>query len=187
MADKRPGFRARHLIRQVFRNKNFNVRLTAFNELMHHLSKRHRKKMPAAPLSLKAPGLRVPMTGHARHLLRRLRKARAWDVVRRILAEIHREITKAHRRAVRIARAKARMRQAWKRAKPRLAAAGRWARRKAGRLFAWIGRLFTRRRGGSDGTGAPVARTAHARAPSYRARSPHVRTRTAPARTARTR
>lgn len=105
-SDRRPGFRARHLMRQVARNRNQNVRRSAFNELMVHLSRRHRQKLPAAPVSLKAPGDHRPLTLKARHLLRSLRGARSWPVVRRILAELHREIERGKRMRTRVARSK---------------------------------------------------------------------------------
>ena len=137
--DKRVGFRGRHLIRQVLRNKNQNVRRSAFNELTSHLSRRHGRKIPVVPLALRVPGEHRPLTRKARHLLRHLRQARTWTVTRRLLAELHREIEQRNRRG----RALRAVRSGTRRVKGRAQATGR-AARTAGRGMAQAGR-WTRR------------------------------------------
>jgi hypothetical protein len=101
--DKRIGWRARHLISQILRNKNQNVRRAGFNELVSHVSRRHRRQSPVAPLQLRVPGEHRKLTRNARHLLRHLRQAKTWAVARRILGELHRELEQRIRRS-RIAR-----------------------------------------------------------------------------------
>jgi len=132
--DKRVGFRGRHLIRQVLRNRNQNVRRSAFNELTAHLSRRHGRKMPVVPLAHRAPGEHRRLTRKARHLLHNLRQARTWTVTKRLLSELHREIEQRARRhkAARAVRNGARRVTGTARATGRAAArAGRWTRRAA--------------------------------------------------------
>jgi hypothetical protein len=132
--DKRVGFRGRHLIRQVLRNRNQNVRRSAFNELTAHLSRRHGRKMPVVPLAHRAPGEHRRLTRKARHLLRHLRAAKTWTVTKRLLSELHREIEQRARRhkAARAVRNGATRVTGTARAAGRAAArAGRWTRRTA--------------------------------------------------------
>ena len=105
---KRLSFRARHLLRQLSKAKNITLQRLNLHELRHAISRKHGFKGPKKAPGLGTPGLYQRLSGKARHLMRRLRHSRTWQVQKQSVTELEREVE----RGARVAQAKENRREA---------------------------------------------------------------------------
>ena len=94
---KRLSFRARHLLRQLGKAKNVTLQRLNLHELRHAISRKHGFKGPKKTPGLGTPGLYQRLSGKARHLMRRLRHSRTWQVQKQTVNELEREIERGAR------------------------------------------------------------------------------------------
>ena len=138
---KRLSFRARHLLRQLGKAKNITLQRLNLHELRHAISRKHGFKGPKKTPGLGTPGLYQRLSRRARHLMRRLRHSRTWQVQKQTVNELEREVergariaqareTRRERREERIDRAAERAGRMAKRAQERGRQFRKWAQRK---------------------------------------------------------
>jgi hypothetical protein len=140
---KRLSFRARHLLRQLGKAKNVTLQRLNLHELRHAISRKHGFKGPKKAPNPGKAGLYQRLSGKARHLVRRLRHSRTWQVQKQSVTELEREVERgaqiAQAREARRQRREDRIDRAYERAK-RVAERVQKAAKRTGRAAGAAGR-----------------------------------------------